>query len=69
MNLLRGLGIAMVSLVVVLAGLLFLAFSACAIGAGPFNGRITWIIAAIIDLGVIFAGVYAIQRLHRYTPK
>jgi hypothetical protein len=71
MNFLRGLGIAIVSLVVVLASLLFICFSACAVGAGPFGGgdRITWIIAALIDLGVIVAGVYAIKRLHRHTAR
>lgn len=70
MNFLRGLGIVVISFVVVVASLLFLCFSACAVATGMSNAdRTGWGVVAIVDLVVIIGGVYAIKKLHRFTPK
>jgi hypothetical protein len=67
MNILRVLGIAIVSIVMVVASLLFLCFSECAVvGQG---GRGIWVVADLIDLGVIIGGIYTIKKLYELNAK
>jgi hypothetical protein len=69
-NFLRGLGIAIVSLVVVVASLLFIGFSICAIGGGiSGSDRGVSVIIALIDLAVIIGGVHALKKLHRWNAE
>lgn len=70
MNFLRGLGIAIVSLVVVVSSLLFIGLSICAMGGGiSRSDQGVSVIIALIDLAVIIAGVYALKKLHRWNAE
>jgi hypothetical protein len=55
------------SLVVMIASLVFLAYSACAVNGG-FNGggnRMPYIGGALIALAVIIGGAYGVNRVNR----
>jgi hypothetical protein len=71
LNILRGFGIAVIALVVILASLFLCILSVCAFSSGlnrsePFvsSDRVAFIIAAIVDLAVLVGGVYALKELN-----
>lgn len=69
LSILRGFGIAIIALIVIVASLQLLLFSICAVGSGFKGMRASDLTIAAIALAVLIGGVYALKELNRRTTE